>query len=55
MRTREGDEGRQGEGRLRGKAPKLSAAQETHLVGLYRVYPCFASTRILLVRFHDPC
>jgi hypothetical protein len=23
-------------GRLRGKAPKLSAAQETHLVGLYR-------------------
>ena len=23
-------------GRLRGKAPKLSPAQETHLVGLYR-------------------
>lgn len=23
-------------GRLRGKAPKVSAAQETHLVGLYR-------------------
>ena len=36
MRTREGMKVAKAKGRLRGKAPKLSAAQETHLVGLYR-------------------
>ncbi len=36
MRTREGMKLAKAKGRLRGKAPKLSAAQETHLVGLYR-------------------
>jgi DNA invertase Pin-like site-specific DNA recombinase len=37
MRTREGMKIAKAKGRLRGKAPKLSPAQETHLVGLYRV------------------
>jgi DNA invertase Pin-like site-specific DNA recombinase len=36
MRTREGMKVAKAKGRLRGKAPKLSATQETHLVGLYR-------------------
>jgi len=36
MRTREGMKVAKAKGRLRGKAPKLSPAQETHLVGLYR-------------------
>ena len=31
-----GHEGRQGQGRLRGKQPKLGATQEAHLVKLYR-------------------
>lgn len=35
MRTREGMKVAKAKGRLRGKAPKLSHAQETHLVGLY--------------------
>ncbi len=35
-RTREGMKVAKAKGRLRGKAPKLSPAQETHLVGLYR-------------------
>jgi len=34
--TREGMKVAKAKGRLRGKAPKLSPAQETHLVGLYR-------------------
>jgi len=36
LRTREGMKVAKAKGRLRGKAPKLSATQETHLVGLYR-------------------
>jgi len=36
MRTREGMKVAKAKGRLRGKAPKLSPAQETHLIGLYR-------------------
>lgn len=36
MRTREGMKVAKAKGRLRGKAPKLSPTQETHLVGLYR-------------------
>lgn len=36
MRTREGMRVAQAKGRLRGKPPKLSPAQESHLVGLYR-------------------
>jgi len=36
MRTREGMKVAKAKGRLRGKAPKLSATQETHLVELYR-------------------
>jgi len=36
MRTREGMKLAEAKGRLRGKSPKLSATQETHLVGLYR-------------------
>jgi len=36
MRTREGMKVAKAKGRLRGKSPKLSATQETHLVGLYR-------------------
>jgi len=36
MRTREGMKVAKAKGRLRGKAPKLSPAQETHPVGLYR-------------------
>ncbi len=38
MRTREGMKlaKAKAKGRLRGKSPKLSATQETHLVGLYR-------------------
>ncbi len=36
MRTREGMKVAKAKGRLRGKPPKLSATQETHLVGLYR-------------------
>ena len=31
-----GHEGRQSQGPLRGKQPKLSPKQEAHLVGLYR-------------------
>jgi DNA invertase Pin-like site-specific DNA recombinase len=31
-----GHEGRQGQGRLRSKQPKLSPRQEAHLVALYR-------------------
>ena len=36
MRTREGMKVAKAKGRLRGKQPKLSPAQETHLVALYR-------------------
>ncbi len=36
MRTREGMKVAKAKGRLRGKPPKLSPTQETHLVGLYR-------------------
>ncbi|MDQ2852683.1 MAG: recombinase family protein [Actinomycetota bacterium] len=36
LRTREGMQLAKAKGRLRGKQPKLSAAQESHLVGLYR-------------------
>lgn len=36
MRTREGMAVAKAKGRLRGKKPKLSAAQETHLVNLHR-------------------
>ena len=36
MRTREGMRVARAKGRLRGKQPKLSPAQETHLVSLYR-------------------
>ncbi len=36
MRTREGMKVAKAKGRLRGKAPKLSSAQETRLVGRYR-------------------
>jgi DNA invertase Pin-like site-specific DNA recombinase len=36
MRTREGMKVAKAKGRLRGKQPKLSAAQEAHLVALYR-------------------
>ena len=36
MRTREGMKVAKAKGRLLGKAPKLSSAQETHLVGLYQ-------------------
>ena len=36
MRTREGMKVAKARGRLRGKPPKLSPTQETHLVGLYR-------------------
>jgi DNA invertase Pin-like site-specific DNA recombinase len=36
MRTREGMKIAKAKGRLRGKAPKLSPTQETHLVELYR-------------------
>ena len=36
MRTREGMKVAKAKGRLRGKQPKLSARQETHLVALYR-------------------
>jgi DNA invertase Pin-like site-specific DNA recombinase len=36
MRTREGMKVAKAKGRLRGKPPKLSPAQEAHLVGLYR-------------------
>jgi DNA invertase Pin-like site-specific DNA recombinase len=35
LRTREGMKLAKAKGRLRGKAPKLSASQETHMVGLY--------------------
>src|SRR5450830_1919552 len=35
MRTREGMKVAKAKGRLRGKPPKLSPTQETHLVGLY--------------------
>ncbi len=35
-RTREGMAIAKAKGRLRGRSPKLSKAQETHLVGLYR-------------------
>lgn len=36
MRTREGMAVAKAKGRLRGKKPKLSAAQERHLVNLHR-------------------
>jgi len=36
MRTSEGMKVAKAKGRLRGKQPKLSARQETHLVALYR-------------------
>ncbi len=36
MRTREGMKVAKAKGRLRGKQPKLSPRQETHLVALYR-------------------
>ena len=36
MRTREGMKVAIAKGRLRGKPPKLSPTQETHLVGLYQ-------------------
>jgi DNA invertase Pin-like site-specific DNA recombinase len=35
LRTREGMKLAKAKGRLRGKAPKLSASQETHMVGLF--------------------
>ena len=60
MRTREGMKVAKAKGRLRGKAPKLSAAQETHLVGLYRAGQhttaelAAVATGLYLLRLHQP-